>query len=270
PKFTSNHIKPCVPKSISRKIIYRKWRIRRSGSGIRRFAFRETRLTHFVFRDVFEYCQMLHAVRNYDEDKERISDFLRTFCRTSESGIKHFIYSEQLTIIANREQIALYISLSDLSDHSVELAEAVEANVLRYQKLFAEVVDRLLPDYRTSELVPQDVLDIFIDHRIRMEQRIRAEDVNMAARPLNAQSASLSNVDLDEIRSRFPPELMRRFEVYFSGRQDRKALSVRSVLASQIGRLIQVRGLVTRATEVKPLISVATYTCNRCGAETYQ
>ncbi|TPP65934.1 DNA helicase [Fasciola gigantica] len=101
-----------------------------------------------------------------------------------------------------------------------------------------------------------------------MEQRIMAEDSGEVSR--SAAQSRNQNVDIEEIRSRFPPELLRRFEVYFCGRIDRKPISVRSVLAASIGRLIQVRGIVTRATEVKPLISIATYTCNRCGAETYQ
>jgi DNA replication licensing factor MCM7 len=42
------------------------------------------------------------------------------------------------------------------------------------------------------------------------------------------------------------------------------------VKANSIGKLISVKGVVTRATEVKPMISVATYTCDICGSETYQ
>nr|AAW25192.1 SJCHGC09554 protein [Schistosoma japonicum] len=100
-----------------------------------------------------------------------------------------------------------------------------------------------------------------------MEQRIRAEDAETAPR---AVSREPEPVNMAEVRSRFPPELLRRFEVYFCGRSDKKPLSVRNVLASSIGHLIQVRGVVTRATEVKPLITTATYTCDRCGAESYQ
>ena len=36
------------------------------------------------------------------------------------------------------------------------------------------------------------------------------------------------------------------------------------------GKLVNVRGIVTRCTEVKPMMQVATYTCDQCGAETYQ
>lgn len=35
-----------------------------------------------------------------------------------------------------------------------------------------------------------------------------------------------------------------------------------------MGKLVNVRGIVTRATEVKPMMQVATYTCDQCGAET--
>lgn len=45
---------------------------------------------------------------------------------------------------------------------------------------------------------------------------------------------------------------------------------VRDVKADTIGKLVNVRGIVTRATEVKPMMAVATYTCDQCGAETYQ
>ena len=44
----------------------------------------------------------------------------------------------------------------------------------------------------------------------------------------------------------------------------------REVKAQQIGKLISVKGIVTRATEVKPMMQVATYTCDQCGAETFQ
>lgn len=49
-----------------------------------------------------------------------------------------------------------------------------------------------------------------------------------------------------------------------------KAVSIREVKADSIGKLVSVRGIVTRCTEVKPMMVVATYTCDRCGAETYQ
>jgi len=63
---------------------------------------------------------------------------------------------------------------------------------------------------------------------------------------------------------------MRRFEVNFKLNSDIKPMAIRNVKADQIGKLVNIRGIVTRATEVKPMLQVATYTCDQCGAETYQ
>lgn len=49
-----------------------------------------------------------------------------------------------------------------------------------------------------------------------------------------------------------------------------KPVAIRDVRAQHIGKLVSVRGIVTRCTEVKPMMVVATYTCDRCGSETYQ
>jgi len=59
-------------------------------------------------------------------------------------------------------------------------------------------------------------------------------------------------------------------EVYFKASGHQKHIAIRDVKANSIGRLVCVKGIVTRATEVKPLLQVATYTCDQCGAETYQ
>lgn len=59
-------------------------------------------------------------------------------------------------------------------------------------------------------------------------------------------------------------------EVNFKSLNEIKPLSIREVKAELIGKLVTVRGIVTRCTEVKPMLVVATYSCDRCGAETYQ
>lgn len=59
-------------------------------------------------------------------------------------------------------------------------------------------------------------------------------------------------------------------EIYFKSPTTAKPKVVRDVRADSIGQLVAVRGIVTRATEVKPMMVVATYTCDQCGAETYQ
>ena len=47
-------------------------------------------------------------------------------------------------------------------------------------------------------------------------------------------------------------------------------MAVREVKGVHLGRLITVRGIVTRVSEVKPLLLVNAYTCDVCGSETFQ
>jgi DNA replication licensing factor MCM7 len=68
----------------------------------------------------------------------------------------------------------------------------------------------------------------------------------------------------------FPPALMRRFEVRLIPGIKMKALPIREVKANKVGNLVRIKGMVTRVSNVKPLITVATYTCESCAHEVYQ
>ena len=46
--------------------------------------------------------------------------------------------------------------------------------------------------------------------------------------------------------------------------------AVRDIRGSDLGKLLTVRGIVTRVSEVKPLLLVNAYTCDVCGSETFQ
>ena len=74
----------------------------------------------------------------------------------------------------------------------------------------------------------------------------------------------------DAIEQAFPPELLRRYEVHFAARKAQKELAIREVGAQHIGHIVKVKGMITRISDVKPLISVAAYTCDECGFEIYQ
>jgi len=58
--------------------------------------------------------------------------------------------------------------------------------------------------------------------------------------------------------------------LYFKPLKRDVPLAVRDVRGSYLGRLITVRGIVTRVSEVKPLLQVNAYTCDVCGSETFQ
>lgn len=47
-------------------------------------------------------------------------------------------------------------------------------------------------------------------------------------------------------------------------------MAVRDVKGVHLGKLITLRGIVTRVSEVKPLLQVNAYTCDSCGSEIFQ
>ncbi|KAH0999196.1 hypothetical protein HUJ04_004227 [Dendroctonus ponderosae] len=190
--------------------------------------------------------------RDYDKERDVLKTFLLEFCTQNSDGVKNFKYSNQLTLLAHREQIALQVELDDLHTFDEELANEIIDNTRRYTTLLSDIVFELLPTFVERDVVAKDALDVYIEHRQMMEQRTRRPNV------------------VREARNQFPPELMKRFEIYFKDLSTRKNQPIREVKADQLGRLVTVRGIVTRCTEVKPIMSVATYTCDQCGAETYQ
>uniref|UniRef100_A0A674G9W3 DNA replication licensing factor MCM7 n=1 Tax=Taeniopygia guttata TaxID=59729 RepID=A0A674G9W3_TAEGU len=128
----------------------------------------------------------------------------------------------------------------------------IGVSVRRSGRVFSDAVHELLPQFGSAEAAPRDPLDVYLEHRLLLEQRGRA-----GGAPRTPQN-------------QYPPELLRRFELYFRAPSCSKPLSPRELRAGSIGALVTVQGIVTRASEVRPLLRVATYSCDQCGAETYQ
>lgn len=192
------------------------------------------------------------ARKDYEAEKEKCKRFLQEFYTEDDNGKKLFKYGAQLVALAHREQVALFVDLDDVAEEDPELVESICENAKRYTALFADAVHELLPEYKERDIIAKDSLDVYIEHRLMMEQRGR------------------DPADTRDPRNQYPPELMRRFELYFKAPSTSKPKVVRDIRADSIGHLVAVRGIVTRATEVKPMMAVATYTCDQCGAETYQ
>jgi DNA replication licensing factor MCM7 len=144
------------------------------------------------------------------------------------------------------------IDLDDIDEFDTELANNIIGNTKRYTQLFSDVIFELLPHYRQKEVVAKDSLDVYIEHRLVLRQQHHGDQPT------------------HDMRNLYPPDLIRKFEVHFKHRSRVQPLSVREVRSNEIGKLVNVRGIVTRATEVKPVMVVATYTCDQCAAESYQ
>lgn len=194
----------------------------------------------------------------------KIESFLTKFevriqSEADDKGIAVRKYQNLLQDVANGRCTNFLVELEDLSvfektDSSVEgLLDAILNNTYRYAELFAKVIDSILPPADvspdTSRMEPYEVV------RHHRESR-------MAVRGISDENA---NGPL-----RIPSALMRRYTVNFKGLDRTPSLAVRNIHADAVGHFIRLRGIITRVTEVKPMLAVGTYTCEQCGFEIYQ
>ena len=187
-------------------------------------------------------------------------------------------YLNQIQAISRREVVELSVDLSEVASVEMEIAQAVCYNTKRFVEIFSDAVAEIIVELRQENPdgqwipPPKDTLDVYIEHRMRLAE---------AAGHGTAADGTHAAGDGHKISERYPVQLMRRFEVYFYNQfsvqsldslsgEGQKSLSVREVKAGMIGKLVTVKGIVTRVTEVKPMVVVATYSCDECGCETYQ
>ncbi|MBA0646129.1 hypothetical protein Goklo_014119 [Gossypium klotzschianum] len=78
------------------------------------------------------------------------------------------------------------------------------------------------------------------------------------------------NADGSDPRQKMPPEIKRYYEVHIRAPSKWRPFTIREVKASYIGQLVRISGIVTRCSDVKPLMQVAVYTCEECGYEIFQ
>ncbi|KAJ6446234.1 DNA replication licensing factor mcm7 [Purpureocillium lavendulum] len=174
-------------------------------------------------------------------------------------------YKEILQQLADRTVDEITIDLDDLqawehsSDENLRLVDSIELNTKHYVEILSRALDKVLPQPSTDVSFKDDVLDVLMSRR--------------QARNRELQEAAERDPTVDE--DKFPAELVRRYTLVFkprSGTTDNptKALAVRQVRGDHLGNLITVRAIATRVTDVKPIVQVSAYTCDRCGCEIFQ
>lgn len=173
-------------------------------------------------------------------------------------------YKKLLEDIESGKSVDFVVELDDVyefDDFGAELAHSIIQNTARYVELFSLVVEKSisLAKFR-GEVSSFSPVDMMISHRLA---RLQARHSN----PGGEGEGVAGELDYKKF---FPPQLIRKFNVLFKTLTKGKVLSVRQVKASHLGTLIRLRGVVTRCSEVKPLLIVATYTCEKCGNEIYQ
>ncbi|KAI8898316.1 MCM2/3/5 family-domain-containing protein [Globomyces pollinis-pini] len=190
---------------------------------------------------------------DYNSQKDLIKTFLTKF--TVNQTVK---YDEILTEVSKGLTAHIEVALDDLVnyDDTDELVNNIESNTKRFASLFCEVVDSLLPDLDFTPTDDSSPLEVLIYQRMKRNEQIRDEDANME--------------DPQNSNPMFPPALTRRYTLSFKPRSTTKQISVREIKGEQVGRMVKVKGIVTRISNVKPLAIVSAYSCDSCGNEVFQ
>ena len=192
------------------------------------------------------------AVRDYATETEKLKGFLQEFQEgPTSAACARLQVHRLLQRVANRRERKVLIELDDVYEAlGDEIGEAMRRNTKRYQKLLAAAIKDVMPE-PTTDNYEEDVADILQRSR---EQRAREG----------------TDAESTDDAQHVPDALVRRYEILIMPRPKEKAVPLRQVRASHIGELLTVKGIVTRVSEVKPAIAVATYTCAKGGFEVYQ
>ncbi|CAM9138721.1 unnamed protein product [Ectocarpus sp. 12 AP-2014] len=190
---------------------------------------------------------------DYAEELQKCKDFLAQYQALGEDTRK---YVELMQRVVNREETVVELEIDDVlafrSDS--DFADNIVANAGRYEKLFCQAIDESLPEPSADIDQVADVWDVL--QRQREIQRAEAQeqpDADLEDSPDNG----------------FPVALVRRYELRLVPPSGMKAEALREVRAGAVGQLVRIRAMVTRVSDVQPLVSVVTYTCDACGFEVY-
>ncbi|KAM3534094.1 hypothetical protein MY4038_002620 [Beauveria bassiana] len=216
------------------------------------------------------------AMGNITIDEDDLSDEYDFMDDDDESGERrrrdrehrrapHHKYQEIMQKLANRTQEEIVIDLDDLaaweneSGEGLKLVDSIELNTKHYVDIMSQAVDKVMPLPSSDVNFKDDVLDVLMARR--------------QARNRELEEAAERDPTLEE--DKFPAELTRRYTLVFKPRVNgpdfaSKALAVRHVRGDNLGHLITVRAIVTRVSDVKPIVQVSAYTCDRCGCEIFQ
>ncbi|KAL6868478.1 MCM2/3/5 family domain-containing protein [Trichoderma novae-zelandiae] len=174
-------------------------------------------------------------------------------------------YSDMLQLLADRKADEFVVDLDDLAtwesqtDESMKLVDSIEMNTKHYVEIMARAVDNVMPQPSEEVNFKDDVLDVLMARR----------------QARNRELDELADRDPTILEDKFPAELTRRYTLVFRPRTATedgasKALAVRHVRGEHLGHLITVRAIATRVSDVKPIVQVSAYTCDRCGCEIFQ
>lgn len=190
---------------------------------------------------------------DYARDFDKFREFLTTFeDEFTEPGRSKYMH--QLQAIANKETPVFRLELDDLASFDQPLCRLFQTNAHRYISILSDAIDEAMPPSSIDNL-ESDIFDILLEHRrLLINENNNEQGENMNVSPEKA----------------LPKDLLRRYEVQIESESGKKLLQMRALHANLVGSFVQLSGIVTRISDVRPLVKVVTYTCDNCSHELYQ
>ncbi|KAI9007723.1 putative DNA replication licensing factor Mcm7 [Hyaloraphidium curvatum] len=164
-------------------------------------------------------------------------------------------YKDQLAAVAEGRSDTITIDMDDIAafdEVDDQLLEHIQENTARYLNLMQTAIDSLLPMNQGRITEESDPLEVLMAQR-RQLQGMQEPNQNPIQRVVQ-----------------FPPALTRRYSLQLRPMAKQRPVAVREVKAAQLGHLVTVKGIITRSSNVRPLLAVATYSCDKCGSEVFQ
>ncbi|EFA85031.1 MCM family protein [Heterostelium album PN500] len=232
----------------------------------------------------------------YDQDYQKCLKFLQEFKSSpSKDGSIYDKYMIMMKEVFDRKRKLFEIELEDVFrfTNDRDFVRRIETNTMSYIRLFTSALEELMPepDFTTDSIQStigessDSVIDLIMAHRAKnMMANIDAAVGDQPPRPnrslgkdgggatTGGANAKKRSAKKNEHLNVLPPDLLRRFELLIVPRvaQQFKPTKIREIRSEHIGCLITLEGIVTRVTDVKPMVTVAAYTCDTCNAEWFQ
>jgi DNA replication licensing factor MCM7 len=157
------------------------------------------------------------------------------------------------------------------------LPDRIQSNTMHYIELMENCIDQILPQNEYQIVDDADPIDVLRMYRSASQKSSQRSTQQQEPDTMDVDTQQLEGVDAAAVTpinaasdNALPRLLTRRYELIIIPPAEKPTIPLRQVKATLIGKLLRVRGIVTRVTEVKPLLVVATYNCDSCGLEAYQ
>jgi replicative DNA helicase Mcm len=151
-----------------------------------------------------------------------------------------------------------------ISIASATAAPALQDSLVRQWESFFK--DHMKPLVNDAAIGYPERRSVTVDFR-ELDRYAKDLAEDLLKRPTQAlwlAQEALKNVDV-AVEPR--PRLRVRVEnLHVEGGADHSTVAVRSLRAEHLGRLIAIKGMVKRITEVRPQLASAAFKCRRCGA----